>query len=248
MNIITEHDVRQIQRFKKSLFQHFLAMTASVQLLQNRHLSTNTIIARVALQLNGLITESQNLDFESCPSYPDFCLPKIRDIRSSLLDLLTLHESVNYLDMDHYTMWSDFQFPGRDESGPLFTLDCPRFKVIRTLLASPAVKPNLYNLITGKVKSLVVECQRVDDMLHSFARSTFHSIVVLGYVRSDIEHLIGTLERRQSRPAVRFVVARSETVRSLKNIIHLMYRNRAKWISPEEPSSNYYHNPRLYYL
>ena len=247
MRLITEFDVNQMRNFKCSLFQHYLAMDASLQLLKNRHLTTNTIMARLALQLNELISASQDLDFETCPSYPLFILPKIRSVRDSLVSLLAPHESVNYLELDHYTLWSDFRFRDRDDCKPLFTLDSSRTDVVRSLLGNRVVKPNLYQLLTGKVGSLVTECQRIDDLLHSFAKATFHSMVVLGYVRSDIEHLIGTLERPSGRPRVRFVVVRSETVRSFRNIVHLMYRNRAKWVSPEEPDSNYYYNPSRYY-
>ena len=245
LRVITEYDVDQLRTFWDTLFKHYLAMDASVKLLQNRHLSATTILARVALQLNTVLTQSQDSEFDVFTEYAKFFLPQIQDILTSFIQVTGYHETVSYLDLSNYTLWSDFNILDRDQ-GFLFTLKSSPSQVVRILCGTRIVKPNTYNLVSAKISALVTECQRYDDLIHSYANSTYRCTLLFDSVKSSLNRLVSYLERPRARP-VRVSVGRSEFERSIKDVVREMYRKRFQWVSPEEKISLYYCHPRIYY-
>ena len=246
VRIITRFDVAQILAFKQSLFKHFQAMDASLMLLRNRHLSATTLLARVALQINSLLSFSQDSDAECFQDYVAMVLPRIQHTLSSFIEVSNLQDLDTYLNLNKYTLWSDFDNLAQDQGKFLFTLESSRSHVIRVLCATGIVKPNLYNLITAKVSALVLECQRCDDLIHSYAAATYECVQLFDNVKSDLKRMISYLERPRARP-IRLSVGRSEFERGLKDIVRHLYRRRFRWVSPEEKISWHYSNPRFYY-
>ena len=246
LRVITEYDLDQLRSFWNSLFKHYSAMDASVKLLQNRHLSATTILARVALQLNTLLSQSQDSEFSVFTEYAKFFLPQVQEILTSFIQVTGYHDTVSYLDLNNYTLWSDFDNLTHDQGGVLFTLETSHSQVVRILCGTRIVKPNLYNLVSAKVTALVTECQRYDDLIHSYANSTYRCTLLFDSVKSSLRRLITYLERPRARP-VRISVGRTEFERSIKDIVREMYRKRFQWVSPEEKISLYYCHPRAYY-
>ena len=248
MRIITEIDVAQIQIFKRSLYNHYLAMDASVKLLQNRHLSATTILARLALQLNTLLSQSRDSEFDSFSEYVEFFLPQLQDNLQSFIQVSGRHETTTCLNLNEYTLWSDFDFiSNRDRGGFLFTLESSRSHVVRTLCAARIMKPNLYRLVCAKVSALVIECQRLDDLIHSYVSTIYQCTILYEFIKSDLNRLVSYLERPRVR-VIRVCVGRHEFERSIKDVVREMYRKRFQWVSPEEKISRYYCHPRAYYL
>ena len=246
VRIITRYDEFQIRDFQKSIYAHYLAMDASVQLLQNRHLSATTILARVALQLNSMITASQESRCESFSEFVEIFLPRVQNVLSTFIQSCDLHDPDTYLDLNRYTLWSDFDILDRNQGGFLFTLESTKSHVIRALRSTGVVRPNRYRLICAKVTALVTECQRCDDLIHSFATATFQCLLLFDLVRSDLKRMLTYLERPRARP-VRVSIGRTEFERGLKDIVRTMYRRRFRWVSPEEKISHHYCNPSVYY-
>ena len=257
VQILTEFDVRQMADFYHLLLGHFNSMDLSLESLRSLHLSSALVIARTAVKINELHRNSQDYKLVRDSNYPGYILDQLNHILSYLDSIYDSSRPKYRLELSHFTLWSDFIAPVGRSSDHLLTISSTPSLIIRKLLATRVVSPKLYNLLTTKTSCLVNECQRVDDLIHSFVRARFKCICVFGQVRLELLELMSTLRRqsmthgvpRASRlsPSAQFSIARAECERGLRHIISLAFQDRSEWMSPEDPISSYFVDPAIYY-
>ena len=257
VQIITEFDNQQMSDFYHLLLGHYNSMELSLETLRSLHLTSALVIARAAVKINEIYRDSQDYKLINASSYPTFILNQLNRTLE-YLDSIYDSSRPNYrLELSHYTLWSDFVAPVGRSSDHLFTLSSSPSFIIRRLLSTRISSPRLYNLLSGKISSLVNECQRSDDLIHSFVRARFKCICVFGQVRLEILGLISTLRRHSMTcgvplsarlaPSELFSIARTECERSLQQIVSLAFHERSEWMSPEDPISSYFVDPLIYY-
>ena len=257
VRIITDHDVKQLSDFKHLLLGHFNSMDLSLTTVRHLHLTNALVLARTAVQVNDLMRESQDLSYAPSFDYSLFILSRLELILESVDSMYELSQPKAHLDLSSFTIWSDFHPPSSDSSASLFTISSTPREVLRSLLRTHIVRPNLYYLLSAKVTALVSECQHHDDLIHAFVHTRFQCICTFGYVRLELIRMISNFKHRRSpslstssntlSPAERFSISRTECERGLRQIIHMIFQDRKRWMSPEDPISESYVDESLYY-
>ena len=237
----TKYEEEEHKRYFQDLKSYHFLMTESATIYRDQHARLSSVLVRIERKIKTTIAFTRSREGSSGLDLVNSVEPKIEDlIRNIKLSLEGIDvESIN--DMTQAHTWAKFS---HQSGAPLFNSRDSVQATIRKLAQIPLTRPNLVNLYVGKVKGLVSECLRLDDLIQLSEDARFESYRMIRYVQSDLQKL---LDKTCHFSRKHFQCARCCVTRELRKILRLVSDNRPHWVSPESRQSLRYCNPQVYY-